>query len=256
MKVVYPPNLFEAGNMPQVLSSIAGNVFGMKAVKNLRLEDVRWSASLLRSFKGLGFGISGVRKIFGVRDRPLTASVPKPKVGMISEEHARVGYEAWVGGIDLLKDDENLSGQRFNQFRRRVEKSFRLMDRDEKETGEKKSYLVNVSAETREMLRRAEMVKEMGGEYVMVDILTVGWARVQSLRDACEDRACDSCPLRVSCGLHEQAGTRDIDAGGGEGWEACGGRSDPHRHGCREAGVPQGGGVEDTVRDHGQEGEG
>ncbi|HID60870.1 MAG TPA: hypothetical protein EYP46_03315 [Hadesarchaea archaeon] len=32
---------------------------------------------------------------------------------MSSEEHARAGYEAWVGGIDLLKDDGNLSGQRF-----------------------------------------------------------------------------------------------------------------------------------------------
>ncbi len=186
-KVAYPPDLFEAGNMPQVLSSIAGNIFGMKAVKNVRLEDVRWPSSLLKSFKGPGFGIFGVRKIFGVRDRPLTASVPKPKVGMSSEEHARVGYEAWVGGVDLLKDDENLSGQRFNQFKRRAEKSFKLRDKAEKETGEKKSYLINVTAETQEMLRRAKFVKEQGGEYVMVDILTVGWAGVQSLRDICED---------------------------------------------------------------------
>jgi ribulose-bisphosphate carboxylase large chain len=187
VKVAYPPDLFEAGNMPQVLSSIAGNVFGMKALKGLRLEDARWPPSLLKSFKGPGFGISGVRKIFGVRDRPLTASVPKPKVGMSSEEHARVGYEAWVGGVDLLKDDENLSGQRFNQFERRVDKSFKLRYKAEKETGEKKSYLVNVTAETQEMLRRAKLVKEQGGEYVMVDILTVGWAGVQSLRDVCED---------------------------------------------------------------------
>ena len=186
-KVAYPPDLFEPGNMPQILSSIAGNVFGMKAVKNLRLEDIRWPPSLLKSFKGPGFGIRGVRKIFGIWDRPLTATVLKPKVGMSSEEHARVGYEAWVGGMDLLKDDENLSGQRFNQFERRIKKSFKLRDRAERETGERKSYLVNVTAETQEMLRRAKLVKEQGGEYVMVDILTAGWAGVQSLRDVCED---------------------------------------------------------------------
>jgi len=187
VKVAYPLDLFEAGNMPQVLSSIAGNIFGMKAVKNLRLEDVRWSPKLIKSFRGPQFGIDGIRKIFKVRDRPLTATVPKPKVGMSSEEHARAGYEAWVGGIDLLKDDENLTGQRFNQFERRVVRSFKQRDRAERETGERRSYLVNVTAETREMLRRAKFVKERGGEYVMVDILTVGWAGVQSLREECED---------------------------------------------------------------------
>jgi len=187
VKVAYPLDLFEAGNMPQVLSSIAGNIFGMKAVKNLRLEDVRWSPKLIKSFKGPQFGIDGIRNIFKVKDRPLTATVPKPKVGMSSEEHAQAGYEAWVGGIDLLKDDENLSGQRFNQFERRVARSFKQRDRAERETGERKSYLINVTAETREMLRRAKLVKERGGEYVMVDILTVGWAGVQSLREECED---------------------------------------------------------------------
>ncbi|MBA7602488.1 Ribulose bisphosphate carboxylase large chain [subsurface metagenome] len=187
VKVAYPLDLFEAGNMPQVLSSIAGNIFGMKAVKNLRLEDVRWSPKLIKSFKGPQFGTDDIRKLFKVRDRPLTATVMKPKVGMSSEEHAQAGYEAWVGGIDLLKDDENLSGQRFNQFERRAARSFKLRDRAERETGKRKSYLINVTAETREMLRRAKLVKERGGEYVMVDILTVGWAGVQSLREECED---------------------------------------------------------------------
>lgn len=187
VKIAYPLDLFEEGNMPQILSSIAGNIFGMKAIANLRLEDITWPEKLLRSFKGPQFGISGIRKIFGVEKRPLTATVPKPKVGMSSDEHAQAGYEAWIGGIDLLKDDENLSGQKFNQFERRAVKSFEMRDKAERETNERKSYLINVTAETREMLRRARLVKELGGEYVMVDILTAGWAGVQSLREECEE---------------------------------------------------------------------
>ncbi|MBI1972102.1 MAG: type III ribulose-bisphosphate carboxylase [Candidatus Aenigmarchaeota archaeon] len=187
VKIAYPAGLFEPGNMPQILSSIAGNIFGMKAVSGLRLEDVAWPRKILKSFMGPQFGIKGIRKMFRVYGRPLTATVPKPKVGMTSEEHARTGYEAWVGGLDLLKDDENLSSQSFNKFERRVEKSFGMRDRAEKETGEIKSYLVNVSAETEEMLRRARFVKKHGGEYVMVDALTVGWAAVQTLRRECED---------------------------------------------------------------------
>jgi ribulose-bisphosphate carboxylase large chain len=187
VKVAYPFQLFEGGNMAQILSSIAGNIFGMKAVQNLRLEDVRWPLNLLKGFEGPRFGASGIRRIFRVGRRPLTATVPKPKLGLTAREHARAGYEAWIGGIDLLKDDENLTSQPFNKFKERVERCFKLRDKAEKETGERKSYLINVTAETNEMLRRAKTVAKAGGEYVMVDILTCGWAALQTLRRECED---------------------------------------------------------------------
>jgi ribulose-bisphosphate carboxylase large chain len=187
VKVAYPIQLFEQGNMPQILSSIAGNIFGMKAVLHVRLQDVQWPKKLLNSFPGPKFGSNNIRKIMKVRKRPLTATVPKPKLGLTAKEHARAGYEAWLGGIDLLKDDENLTSQSFNKFKGRVNECFRLRDKAEKETGERKSYLINVTAETSEMLRRAKTVAKAGGEYVMVDVLTCGWAAVQSLREVCGD---------------------------------------------------------------------
>lgn len=187
VKIAYPPDLFELGSMPQVLSSIAGNIFGMKAVEHVRLEDVRWPKELLKSFKGPRLGTDGIRKLFRVKSRPLTASVPKPKLGLTAREHARAGYEAWMGGLDLLKDDENLTSQPFNKFQQRVTECFRLRDKAENETGERKSYLINVTAETNEMLRRAKTVARAGGEYIMVDILTCGWASLQTIRKACED---------------------------------------------------------------------
>jgi len=187
VKIAYPLELFELGNMPQILSSIAGNIFGMKAVAGLRLEDIRWPKQLLRSFEGPQFGISGVRKILRIRKRPITATVPKPKVGYYPEEHAKVGYQAWLGGVDLLKDDENLSSQNFNKFEKRLKLCMSYRDKAERETGERKSYLLNITAETNEMLRRAQLASDYGNEYVMVDILTAGWAAVQTIRDACKD---------------------------------------------------------------------
>lgn len=186
VKIAYPPALFEDGNMAQVLSSIAGNIFGMKAVQNVRLEDIKWPRTLLKSFRGPRLGTKGIRKILKITDRPLTATVPKPKVGLTAKEHAKAGYEAWIGGVDLLKDDENLTSQPFNKFKDRVNECFRLRDKAEKETGERKSYLINITAETDEMLRRAKIVANAGGEYAMVDILTCGWSALQTLRDEFE----------------------------------------------------------------------
>lgn len=187
VKIAYPSELFEPGNMPQILSSIAGNIFGMKAVQNLRLEDIQWPQKIITSFKGPQFGSKGIREIFKVKERPLTATVPKPKVGLTSEEYARVGYEAWMGGVDMLKDDENLSSQSFNKFEQRADLVFKMRDKVEKETGEKKSYLVNITAETKEMQRRAKLVADYGNEYVMIDIITAGWSCLQTLRDECSD---------------------------------------------------------------------
>ncbi len=187
VKIAYPNDLFEEGNMPQILSSIAGNVFGMKALDGLRLIDVKWPLNIIRSFKGPQFGVDGIRKILKIEKRPITATVPKPKVGYYAEEHAQHGYEIWSGGVDLLKDDENLSNQKFNKFEERLELSMKMRDKAENETGERKSYLINITAEVEEMKKRARLVKDYNNEYIMIDIFTTGWSSVQTIRDICQD---------------------------------------------------------------------
>ncbi len=183
IKIAYPVGLFEPANMPNILSSIAGNVFGLRELKNLRLNDIFLPPRLLRSFKGPKYGIDGIRKILKVKNRPLVGTIIKPKLGLRTKDHALVAYEAWAGGCDIVKDDENLGSQKFNPFRERFLRTIKMRDRAEKETGEKKVYMVNITAETDEMIKRAEFVANNGGEYIMVDILTAGWSALQTLRN-------------------------------------------------------------------------
>ncbi|MFW5919440.1 MAG: type III ribulose-bisphosphate carboxylase [archaeon] len=187
ISVAYPRELFEAGNMPQVLSCIAGNIMGMKAVNTIRLRDTEWPEELSTSFMGPQFGSSVKSELLDAPDRPALATVPKPKVGLSADAHAEIGYRAWSGGIDLLKDDENLTDQSFNRFEERVKKSFEMRDRAEAETGDRKDYLVNITADAEEMKRRADLVAEQGGNFVMVDVITTGWAAVQTVREYTED---------------------------------------------------------------------
>lgn len=183
IRIAYPTDLFELANMPNILSSIAGNVFGLGALRNLRLNDVYFPAKILESFKGPKFGVDGVRKVLNVTDRPLLGTIIKPKLGLRTRDHAEVAYEAWSGGCDIVKDDENLSSQRFNIFEDRVIETLERRDRAEEVTGEKKVYMVNVTSETNRMLERAEFVEDHGGRYIMVDVLTCGFAGLQTLRN-------------------------------------------------------------------------
>lgn len=184
VKIAYPIELFEKGNMPQILSSIAGNIFGMKAVKSLRLQDISFPKNLIKSFKGPRFGIKGIRRLLKIKKRPLTGTIIKPKVGLNEKEHALVAYDAWIGGLDIVKDDENLSDMSFNSFKKRVILTLKLRDKAEYVTGEKKIYMPNITSETKEMIKRAKFVKQHGGEYIMVDIITLGWGALQTLKNA------------------------------------------------------------------------
>ncbi len=183
VKIAYPLHLFEVENMPAILASVAGNVFGMKSVENLRVLDIRFPRELIERYPGPRYGVDGVRELAGVYDRPFLGTIIKPKIGLPAKMHAEVAYEAWVGGLDIVKDDENLASQDFNRFEERLLLTMEKKDLAEEETGEKKIYLVNITAPYREMIRRAELVEDSGNEFVMIDVVISGFSAVQSYRE-------------------------------------------------------------------------
>ncbi|MFW0837834.1 MAG: type III ribulose-bisphosphate carboxylase [Candidatus Komeilibacteria bacterium] len=182
VKIAYPLALFEEGNIPQLLSSIAGNIFSMKVVEHLRLEDIEFPKSYIKSMPGPRFGIDGLRRLLNIQGRPLVGSIVKPKVGLTAKQHANACYQLWKNGVDVVKDDENLTDQDFNHFRERVREVLKMRRRVEKETGQKKMAIINITAPYNEALKRAKYIKAHGGFCMMVDIIAMGWSAIQSLR--------------------------------------------------------------------------
>ncbi|ADI32501.1 type III ribulose-bisphosphate carboxylase [Staphylothermus hellenicus] len=187
VRIAYPAELFEEANMPGLLASIAGNVFGMKRVEGLRLEDIYLPKKFLQYFKGPSKGVDGVRKIFGINDRPIVGTVPKPKVGYSPEEVEKLAYELLVGGIDYIKDDENMTSPSFCRFSERAKHIMRAIDRAEKETGERKVWFANITSDIREMEKRLKLVADYGNPYVMVDVVVTGWSALTYIRDLAEE---------------------------------------------------------------------
>lgn len=182
VKISYPIELFEPGNIPQLLSALAGNVFSMKIIDNLRLEDLSLSTKYINSFQGPRYGINGIRKLMGIYKRPLIGSIIKPKVGLNAKQHAKLAYDVWINGIDIVKDDENLTDMSFNKFKNRVTEVMKLKNKAEKITKHKKIHVFNITAPMDKMLERTKFVKKMGGLCVMTDLVSVGLDNVQVLR--------------------------------------------------------------------------
>lgn len=182
--IAYGSELFEGGNMAQIYSSVAGNIFGMKDLARLRLEAVRFPAVLARTFPGPAWGIEGIREALGVHGRPLVGTIVKPKIGLDPKAQAAVVYEAMAAGCDVVKDDENLTSQDFCPFEARLSACLAAAKRAEDVTGCAKGYIPNVTAPTEVMLRRGGQVAHLGGKFAMVDLVTAGWSGLQSLRGA------------------------------------------------------------------------
>jgi ribulose-bisphosphate carboxylase large chain len=180
-EIGFPVELFEPGNIPQYLSVIAGNLFGLGALKKVRLLDADFPESLVRVHRGPRFGIEDARKILDVFDRPLVGTIVKPKVGLDPAGTAEVAAAAVRGGLDLVKNDETLTNQSFCPMVKRVKAVMSALDVVEKDTGKKAFYAVNVTTGADQILERAEKAVDHGANMVMVDVLTAGFSALEVL---------------------------------------------------------------------------
>jgi len=187
--IAYPVVLFEEGSIVNVMSSIIGNVFGMKAVKTLKLLDIAFPAAYMTTFPGPNNGIEIVRDKMQIYQRPLLGGTVKPKLGLSAKAYATIVYESLLGGLDTTKDDENVNSQPFNRWRDRLFFVAEAVHRAEADTGLRKAHFFNVTAGSCEdSLERLHAAADAGMRYIMYDFLTGGFAAFETVRRAAEKR--------------------------------------------------------------------
>src|SRR5271169_2562046 len=183
--IAYDLDLFEPGSVANLTASIIGNVFGFKALKALRLEDMRLPVAYVKTFQGPATGIVVERERLDKFGRPLLGATIKPKLGLSGKNYGRVVYEALNGGLDFTKDDENINSQPFMHWRDRLLYCMEAVNKAQAATGEIKGTYLNVTAGTMEdMYERAEFAKELGSVILMID-LTIGYTAIQSMAKWC-----------------------------------------------------------------------
>ncbi len=172
----------ETGAVPQILSVIAGNLFGLGALKAVRLEDVTFPKSILEQFKGPKFGAEGIRKALKRPEEPLVGTIVKPKIGLSPEKTAEYVYEAGSGGLTNSKDDETLVDQSFCPIEDRTVRVAEALDRLEEE-GRMMMHAVNVSTRSDRIVELAEKVQGGGAREIMIDVITCGYGCLQALAE-------------------------------------------------------------------------
>jgi ribulose-bisphosphate carboxylase large chain len=179
--IAYELDLFEEGSLANLTASIIGNVFGFKAVKALRLEDMRIPVAYLKTFQGPATGVVVERERLDKFGRPMLGATVKPKLGLSGKNYGRVVYEGLKGGLDFLKDDENINSQSFMRWQERFLFSMEGVNNASACSGELKGHYLNVTAATMEhMYERSDFAANLGSVIVMID-LVIGYTAIQSM---------------------------------------------------------------------------
>ncbi len=182
VKIAHPHINF-GPRIPNILTAAAGEgAFFSHGITTIKLTDLEFPKNFLEQFSGPQFGIDGVRKLLGVKDRPIFIGVVKPNIGLSPRDFASLAGEAWRGGLDIAKDDEMLADVSWSPLAERCRLCRAEAKKAEIETKEKKIFLANITDEVDRLLHQHDTAVREGAGMVMVNVMAVGLSAVRMLR--------------------------------------------------------------------------
>ncbi|MDI6786721.1 MAG: RuBisCO large subunit C-terminal-like domain-containing protein [bacterium] len=157
--------------LPQLLNILYGNI---SLKNNIKIVNLSLSKNFLSHFEGPKFGISSIRKILNIKDRPLLAAALKP-MGKNHEELAQLAYQLALGGIDIIKDDHGLVDHSFCSFHKRIKACQQAIRKAELKTSKKVLYFPNITDSYENMLENIKLAKEIGVGGFLVSPMIIGF---------------------------------------------------------------------------------
>lgn len=161
-------------SLPNLLTTVAGNLSELKQFSGLKLVDLRLPRAFGDAYAGPKFGIAGTRKLAGVEDRPIIGTIIKPSVGFTPQQTAELTDELCAAGIDFIKDDELQSDGPACPFNDRVDAVMQVINRHADRTGRKVMFAFNLTGDLEQMRRRHDHVLAAGGTCIMASLNSVG----------------------------------------------------------------------------------
>lgn len=169
-------------SIPNLLATVAGNLYELEELSGLRLLDLELPQSYQERYEGPRFGISGTRELTGVYGRPIIGTIIKPNIGLPTDQLRAIVRELALSGIDFIKDDEVHGNPPYAPLSERVKAVMEEIERAADRTGKKTMYAFNITDDIDPMMRHLETVVKSGGNCVMVSVNSIGFAGLTYLR--------------------------------------------------------------------------
>jgi len=169
-------------SLPNLLATVAGNLFELKPFSGLKLLDLTLPPAFLDAYQGPQFGVSGTRALTGVYDRPIIGTIIKPSIGQTSEATARQVKVLAEAGIDFIKDDELQSDGPHCPFKTRISAVLNVLNDHADRTGKRVMYAANITGDLDQMLERLDHIEVNQGTCAMVSMNSIGLPAMKIVR--------------------------------------------------------------------------
>jgi ribulose-bisphosphate carboxylase large chain len=169
-------------SLPNLMATVAGNLFELHYFSGLRLQDLRLPDAFLAACPGPAFGVEGTRHLAGLPSGPLIGTIIKPSVGLSPAETGAMVAELCAAGIDFIKDDELQADGPACPFEARARAVMAAIDAHAQGTGRRVMYAFNLTGEVDEMRARHDLVVQLGGTCLMASLNSVGLTGMLALR--------------------------------------------------------------------------
>ncbi|REE88611.1 2,3-diketo-5-methylthiopentyl-1-phosphate enolase [Paenibacillus taihuensis] len=171
IRIAYPDVNFSR-DLPALLVTVFGK---LSMDGKIKLLDLDFSSDFVSAFPGPKFGISGVRDLLGVYNRPLLMSIFKSVIGHDLTNLRDQFHKQALGGVDLIKDDEILFENPLTPLEKRVEACMEAARQAEAETGQKLLYAVNLTGPTSKLASNAKRAIATGANALLFNVLAYGY---------------------------------------------------------------------------------
>ena len=180
--ISWPTDTF-AASLPNILATVAGNLFELAELSAIRLLDLTIPLDVVAGNPGPAFGIAGTRTLMGVNAGPMIGTIIKPSVGLTATETATLSGTLADAGIDFIKDDELQGNGRYCPLADRAKAVMKVLNNHADRSERKVMYAFNITDEVDAMKRHLDLLESLGATCAMVSLQSIGLAGLRAVRD-------------------------------------------------------------------------
>ena len=176
-RVSFPVELF-GHSFAQMLHTLFGTA---SLSPQVQVADIQLPTQLPESWPGPRHGISGIRALTDVANRPLVCAVLKP-LGLSPEAPAELAHSFVLGGVDIIKDDQGLGDHAFCPIEERIQRCLAAIREASRSTGRRCLYFTHVVGSLEAIRTQTQFARQAGADGILLSPGLVGYQALHDLR--------------------------------------------------------------------------
>lgn len=147
-----------------------------------RVLDIRMPEVFVRRLPGPALGVSGLRRSFGVKERPFFCRSMQPAVGLTTEQMLEINEAVLRGGFDIVKDDELGYDSELSPIRDRFKRIAALTEKLSAQLNQPKRYIANIISSPVQGMDLLAAAESAGADGVLVSPALQGMEFIRDVR--------------------------------------------------------------------------